>query len=290
MTGTLVVTAVGGAQQAAAAKAFAAEGWNVRGTVRAAAKAVGSEVFAADLETGAGLDAAFDGVDVIAFTLPQDHRPGTMTRMTAEVVDAAGRAGVTRLILNLAGTIDESTDAPLAVDLRAVRDEVRNGAVPFVLIQPTVFMDNLRAPWSLPAIVGDGVLVYPAPEDAPISWLSHQSLAQFIVAAASVPQAVGRDLHVGGPDALTGRDLASILSDRLGRSVTYRRVSLDGFAAGLNQALGAPAGDRVASLYARLDVEPDAMAVGDEARTLLQVEPETFAAFVARHNWLSPRA
>lgn len=107
MTGTVVVTAVGGAQQAAAAKAFAAEGWNVRGTVRAAAKAVGSEVSAADLETGAGLDAAFDGVDVIAFTLPQDHRPGTMTRMTAEVVDAAGRAEVTRLILNLAGTIDD---------------------------------------------------------------------------------------------------------------------------------------------------------------------------------------
>lgn len=290
MTGTVVVTAIGGAQQAAVAQAFSAGGWTVRGTAREGAKADGAEVSAADLETGAGLDAAFDGADVIAFTLPQDHRPGAMTRMAREVTGVASRTGVKRLVLNLAGTIDESTDAPLAVELRAVRDEVRNGAVPFVLLQPTVFMDNLRAPWSLPAIVGNGVLAYPAPEDAPISWLSYQSLAQFIVAAASVPEAVGRDLHVGGPDALTGRDLASILSDRLGRSVSYMRVPLDGFAAGLNQALGAPAGDRVASLYARLDVEPDAMAVEDEARTLLQVEPENFAAFVARHDWSRPAA
>jgi uncharacterized protein YbjT (DUF2867 family) len=198
---------------------------------------------------------------------------------------AAARAGVGRLALNTAGTVAEEADGPLFADMRAARDAVREGGAPFVLLQPTVFMDNLLAPWSLPGIVEHGVLAYPAPETASISWLSHRSLADFVFAAATHPEAAGRDLRIGGPEALVGEALCTQLAKHLGRPIHYQRIPLDGFAAGLDQAFGPPAGQRIASLYARLDREPDAMAIDPAASAFLGVTPESFAAFTARSRW-----
>ncbi|MFN3592921.1 MAG: SDR family oxidoreductase, partial [Thermaurantiacus sp.] len=243
------------------------------------------ETRAASLETGEGLTGAFQGADVVAFTLPQDHRDGAMSRMARNVGFAAETAGVGRIVLNLAGTLDESSDLPLFREMRAARDAIEGSGVPSVVLSPTVYMDNLLAPWSLPGIVRDGVLAYPAPPEAPISWLSHKTLADCFVAAAERDEAVGQVFRIGGPEALTGHEVARLLGDRLARSVTYQRIALPGFAAGLNDAFGPPAGDRIASLYALLDEAPRAMKVGDEAAGVLGVTPERFEDFVGRHAW-----
>lgn len=288
MNQTVAILAITGTQQAAVATRFAEAGWRVRGTSRKAAQTAHGPTLVADLDTGEGLAAALEGADVAVLTLPQDHRAGAMPRIAENVAKAATGAGVGRLVLNTAGTIDELASGPLFADMRAARDVVRTGGTSFAVLQPTVFMDNLLAPWSLPAIVAQGVLAYPAPETARISWISHRTLADFVFAAATNPEVTGHDLRVGGPEALAGRDLCERLEARLGRTIAYRRIPLDGFAAGLDQAFGPPAGQRIASLYARLDTEPDAMAVEPASFGLLGVTPEFFAAFAARHSWAGP--
>ncbi|MFN3641881.1 MAG: SDR family oxidoreductase [Gemmobacter sp.] len=285
MSRTAVVTGISGQQQGAVARAFRNLGWQVRGIARGVGTDNAGETCVANLDTGEGLGDAFKGAAVVAFTLPQDHRDGAMSRMAHNVGLAARAAGVRRLVLNLAGTIDETSDLPLFREMRAARDAIQGCGVPSVVLSPTVYMDNLLAPWSLPGIVGDGVLAYPAPPDAPISWLSHKTLADFMVAAAERDEAAGQSIRVGGPAALTGHDLARVLGERLARSVTYRRIPLVGFAAGLNDAFGPPAGDRIASLYALLDEEPRAMEVTADADRVLGVRPERFEDFIARHDW-----
>lgn len=285
MTGTVTIVAVTSAQQAAVAARFAAAGWTVRGTSRTARPGPAGDTVVADPESGAGLAVAMAGADVVAMTLPQDHRAGAMPQFARNVAQAALAAGVGRLVVNLAGTIAEAADEPLFRDMRAARDAVRDSGVPFVVLQPTIFMDNLQAPWSLPGIAGAGVLAYPAPAEARISWLSHRTLADFVFAAAVHPDAAGRELRIGGPEALTGEALCAALGAAVGRPVAYQRIPLAAFAAGLDEAFGAPAGQRIASLYARLDAEPGAMAVDGESARLLGVSPESFEAFVARHNW-----
>lgn len=205
--------------------------------------------------------------------------------MARNVGLAAEAEGVGRIVLNLAGTLDETSDQPLFRELRAARDAILGSGVPGTVLSPTVYMDNLLAPWSLPGIVRDGVLAYPAPPDAPIAWLSHRTLAEFVVAAAQRGAAAEKVFRIGGPQALTGEDIARLLGQRLGRSIRYQRIPLVGFAAGLNKAFGPPAGDRIASLYALLDEEPRAMDVSDEAAGILGVTPERFENFVARHPW-----
>jgi len=288
MSKIAVVTGIRGQQQGAAARAFRDHGWQVRGIARSPRAGDDGETHAANLETGEGLTEAFRGADVVAFTLPQDHRDGAMSRMARNVVFAAEAVGVRRIVLNLAGTLDETSDLPLFREIRAARDAVQGSGVPSIVLSPTVYMDNLLAPWSLPGIVKESVLAYPAPPDAPISWLSHKTLADFVVAAAERDEAVGKVFRIGGPEALTGYDVARLLGDRFGRSVTYQRIPLAGFAAGLNEAFGPPAGDRIASLYGLLDEHPRAMTVGDEAARLLGVTPERFEDFAARHAWTPP--
>jgi NAD(P)H dehydrogenase (quinone) len=285
MSKIVALPAITGAQQSAIAARFRDAGWSVRGTSRTGAAGPAGATHRADLDTGEGLEAAFAGADVAVLTLPQDHRPGAMARIAATVARAAGASGVKRLVLNTAGTLAEDAASGLSADLREARQAVREGAAPFVVLQPTVFMDNLLAPWSLPAIVEQGVLAYPAPEAAPISWLSHRSLADYVFAAATAPDVAGQEFRIGGPEALTGLDVCARLSERLGRSIRYERIPLEDFAAGIDQAFGPPAGQRIASLYARLESEPSAMATDLATSDRLGVAPETFAAFAARQRW-----
>lgn len=276
--GVVVVTGIDGAQQRAVARAFGEAGWTVRGTRRSAA---GDRTARADLATGEGLREAFAGAEAVVFTLPQDHRPGAMRRMAETVVRTAAEAGVGRLVVNLAGRA--TGGAEVFRTLREVADIALGGRVPAAVLEPTVYMDNLRAPFALPALL-QGTFAYPAPEDAPIAWLSHRSLAEAAVAAVTAPVA-GRRLCIGGPEALTGPEVAQALSAAVGREVTYLRLPLPAFAEGLNAAFGPPAGDRIAELYADLAVHPDAMADGADTLAELGVAPETLAAFLARHDW-----
>lgn len=287
MSKTVTIIAITSAQQSAIAASFAEAGWAVGGTSRSASTTPHGPTVIADPDTGDGLVAAFVGSDVVVLSLPQDHRPGAMPRIAENVAKAAEMAGVQRLVLNTAGTIAEDSTEPLFIDMRAARDAICSRTVPWVILQPTVYMDNLLAPWSLPSIVERGVLAYPAPEAASISWISHRSLAAYACAAATHPDAVGRDLRIGGPDAVTGSELSALLSQQVGRPVTYQRIPLDGFAAGLDQQFGPPAGQRIASLYARLDAEAAAMAVDPTLTAFLGVEPESFSAFAARQDWSS---
>jgi NAD(P)H dehydrogenase (quinone) len=270
------LTGLGGAQQTAIAQAFSAAGWTVTGTSRTA-----PEAHRADLETGDGLEQAFAGADLVIFTLPQDHTPGRTLRMARSIAKAA--RAVPRAILNTASRI-EPVDLGVFNAMRDVRTALSD--LPLITLEPTIYMDNLLAPWSLPAILS-GSLAYPAPPEAAISWMSHRTLADCTLAAATA-DVVGQSVRIGGPEALTGPQMAAVLSAHLGRPISYSMIPLPGFAAGLNTAYGAPAGDRIAELYATLAAHPDMMADGADGLASLGVTGETFAAFVARQTWSMP--
>ncbi|MDX2236055.1 MAG: NmrA family NAD(P)-binding protein [Hyphomonadaceae bacterium] len=281
----VAVTSVEGAQQGAVARAFSDAGWRVRAVARSARQTAYGASHPAQLETGEGLAAAFQGADAAIVALPQDHRPGVMTRIADAAARAARDAGVARFVLNTGGPIAERSSDPLAIELRAARSAARAAFDGAVILQPTVYMDNLLAPWSVEALRTLGVLAYPAPAEARIAWVSHRTLGEFALAAATHVAAVGREFRIGGPRALRGGDVAAALSVRLGKPIAYQATPLDAFAAGLNAQFGAPAGDRIASIYARLVEEPDALAVGDAAARALGVAPEDIADFARRNAW-----
>ncbi|QPH53595.1 SDR family oxidoreductase [Pontivivens ytuae] len=275
MTGTILIPSITGAQQAAIAEGFRTAGWRVRGTSRR----TGAD-HVADLESGAGLAEAMAGCEAVAMTLVQDHRDGAMPRIVERVAGAAREAGVRRLVLNTAGSIDEGSDDALFRDMRAARDAALGAGIEAVVVVPTVFLENLAQDWSRQAIAA-GTLVYPAPAEAPVSWISHCDLAAFTVWAMEHAKA-GAQVRVGGPEPLTGVQLADRIGGALGRDLQYVQLPLDDFAAAMSAALGAEAGPRLRQHYAAADRDPEFLRV-DPARLPLAADTlESAEAFARR--------
>ena len=152
--------------------------------------------------------------------------------------------------------------------------------LPYVILQPTVYLDNLAAPWAADALAA-GTIAYPAVAEAEVSWMSHQTLGAW-VAAVAAGTADGRVLAIGGPVTLTGNQLAIEVGSVLGRTVRYAPMAPADFAQGMNAAMGAPAGDRLASIYAWLADHPDAMRVDPAEAQQFGVALESVADFTAR--------
>lgn len=283
----ILVSGTNGAQGAAIAGAASQHDADVRGLGRRSPGAGGLPTLQVDLVTGGGLAQALEGVDAFVFTLPIDFAPGHLEAMAEQVIAAAKISRLKRLVVNFAGPVFAESTNPGAVAARAIRANLLASGLEVVLLEPTIYMDNIRAPWSLPGIVKEGVLAGPAPAAARISWLSHASLGAFAWAAATLPagKVAGRIFRIGGPEALTGAEIAASLSAETGRMISYFAVPLDAFAEGLDAAFGPPAGDRVSALYRHLETVPDALALPAEDYAPLGLVPETFGAFARRHDW-----
>jgi uncharacterized protein YbjT (DUF2867 family) len=262
-------------------------GFKVRGLSNSGGpSADGIETIAVDLTSADNISRSVEGASVVVLTIPQDYRDGVRQRLTETVTAAAAKAGAERLVVNLGGTVFDGYDRPISTVLRDVREIARTGRTPAVSLEPTVYMDNLLAPWSLPSIVNQGVFAYPIRPELKLNWLSHDDLARFAVAAASSSSAIdGKSFRIGGPEAISGLEMARELTSHLGQTVQYAAVPLADFAAALNSKFGAPMGDDIADLYRYLHDNPDALARTPSDWAGLDVKPEAFRTWVARQDW-----
>ncbi len=141
----------------------------------------------------------------------------------------------------------------------------------------------------MPALVHLGVLAYPLPADRCVSWIREEAAA-YAVAALKRPDlaALKPVFQAGGPQALTGPELAAVMQRVLGRPVSYAAVPLDQFEAGLNASFGAPVGTEVARFYAWMS-DPANGTPFDADLTPLRVElpalQKTFEAWTREIPW-----
>jgi NAD(P)H dehydrogenase (quinone) len=282
MTQTVLITGINGQQNTAIAKAYLASGAKVRGLSRAQASQLDEvQSFIGDPTSGQGMTQALENVDVVVFTSPLDYRDGIREALLDGLLTSAKAAGVKRIIFNPASSVLQSDHKVFKV-LAHLKDRVLSSSLESVVIEPTVYMDNLLAPWSLPAIVNDGVFAYPIRPDIAVSWLSHKSLAEAMLAASTAPS--GRVYRIGA-QAVTGPQIAELLSKSVGRHVMFAPIPLDDFAAGLNASFGPPTGDDIAALYRHLDSHPHVMIRDDVDAKALGIKPESFADFIDRQDW-----
>jgi NAD(P)H dehydrogenase (quinone) len=278
------VTGVNGAQGAAIAAAFLDAGWPVRGLTRGgAAPAPGILPVAIPPGDAGALDRALAGVAVLVVTLPLDHRRTVREAWLAGLLLAAGRAGVGRVVLNLATRPLPGHERPIALAMRAMEAMVLAGPVPAAVLRPTVYMDNLLLPWAIGAVREHGVFAYPVTPDIRIAWMSHRTLGAAALAAATRPDAAGRGFDIAGPEPVTGPEIAAMLAGALGKPVGFAPLDPAVLAVGMNEGFGAPTGDDIGDLYRHLPSVPDALAAGP-GNAALGLVPESFAAWFARHD------
>ena len=271
MTKTIAVHGATGSQGGPIAGAFIAAGHVVRPLTRASG---------ADLLDRASLTAAYTGADAVVLTFPvvYDERVLVMAENAARAVEAAG---VRQLVVNTSGPVPpERTGVPFH-DARVIAAEAD---VPVVtVLAPTAYLENLSAPWSARRVLEDGVLAYPVPAEAPLSWVATADVG--LAAVRAVAKAIPGRFALPGV-TYTGHELAGELGDALGLELRWEMITPREFGERLRPFLGDHAAEGTAAVYELMAAGPTPPAPDPRAAIeALGWEPRRAGQWAADIAW-----
>jgi NAD(P)H dehydrogenase (quinone) len=245
------------------------------------------EIATGTLEDKESLKRANEGIDRVFLVLPLEYRTDVATTQGYNAIDAAREAGVELLVFNTSTSIPQQTTDAAAFEIkRKVEQHLHQSGVPYIILRPPLYMDNLAAPWSAPSIVHQSIVAYPLPSEVNVSWISLDDAAAFVVAALQRPELAGLTFDIGGSESVSGQEIADRFTKVFNRPFTYQQIPIDAFEQGLNQAFGEPIGTEIAKIYrwqaAHLQNEPLDM---NAALQKLPVKLTTFDRWIQGSEW-----
>lgn len=58
-----------------------------------------------------------------------------------------------------------------------IAEMITDSGLPYIILQPGVYMENLLGPWTRPFVAEKDELPYPVPEDLPLGWIASDDWA-----------------------------------------------------------------------------------------------------------------
>jgi uncharacterized protein YbjT (DUF2867 family) len=249
----------------------------VRVLVRDPAKAkaladAGAQIAAGDLAVPASIDEAMAGVTTVILVSP------AVPAQELNVVGSAARAGATHIVK---ATSKASDDSPIA--RRRWQAEIEAGlaasALPHTLLRSNAYMQNVLA--LAPAIAATSSFGSSAGRGR-TGMVDARDVAAVAAAVAAHPAPhVGQTYWLTGPELISNYDVAAVLSNLLGRTITYRQLSFDEDKDAMIRA-GVP--EQVAQMNAQafsLTAKGDAEWVTDDVKSILSHPARSFEQFAA---------
>ncbi|MEU4546624.1 NmrA/HSCARG family protein [Nonomuraea dietziae] len=235
----ILVTGATGRQGGATAAQLLEAGWPVRVLVRdpdaPAAKALeaeGAELRVGDLDDPGSLAEAVAGVHGVFGVTPDDLEVEREVRRGRALVDAAAAAGVSHFVFASVGGAERGTGIPYWESKWRIEQHIRALGLPSTILRPVRFMENHTIP-GLPVggIVG-GELRHLFDPDTPVQLIAVADIGVFSRLAFTRPQDyIGQAVEIAG-DELTPVQAVELISQSLGRRITYRKVAVDGLGLG----------------------------------------------------------
>jgi uncharacterized protein YbjT (DUF2867 family) len=205
----------------------------------------------------------------VCFT-PDLAFPGVPEKMHALGLMAAEH-GLERLVL-LSGRGEEGA--------RASEAALRSGGVPTTVLRCSWFQQNFSEHF-LAGPVRRGRLRLPAP-DVPEAFVDLDDVADAAVVALTRPVPQDATYELSGPELLSFAQAAAILSEELGRPVTFESVDVPAFVEDL-AADGVPAEEAEPLAYLFTDILDGRNAsLTDGIPSLLRREPSSFRTYARR--------
>lgn len=214
------------------------QGSPVRALVRSEVKAkplreAGVEIALGDLTDRPALGVACQGVNTVVSlvtslnprTLRHPYRPEAIEEEGhRDLLKVARRAGVSYVIyLSAIGV--EHPDAPRQFRVkRRVEEVVMGGGLPYTILRPSGFMENLLP--MLPVIRRFQIVPLPGKGTGPISYIAVEDVARATVQAVGRPEAQGTIIEFGGPEDLTNRQCVQIAARVFHRSARICPIPL----------------------------------------------------------------
>jgi NAD(P)H dehydrogenase (quinone) len=269
--GVVLVYGGTGQQGGPVAQQLLQAGRHTRVLTRNAARArllrvAGAEIAVGDLGEPASLEAASEGVEAVFFHSPLEFDTDVGITYGRNAIDAAGSAGISLFVFDTSFPVPSSLTGVAAHDIRyELEAYLKRSGIPNIIIRPPFYTENFSYPFAAPVdVVHQGVLRYPPlPSEVRVSWITMEDVGSLAVEALSRPELAGSVFDVGGPEALTGDDVAERLAAILDRPVTYNPFTFDQYEQILNAAMGEPIGTEVTNQIRYYSENPDLLSVSD---------------------------
>jgi uncharacterized protein YbjT (DUF2867 family) len=230
-----------------------------------------------DLRDLASLDAALEGVDKVISTANSAGRGGADNPQSVDLdgnrnlIEAAREAGIGHFVfVSLIGA-DPDHPSPFVRAKAQSETALRESGMDHTIIAPTAFMELWVA-----MVVG-----MPALQDRPVtlvgegrrrhSFVSNRDVAAFAVATLDNPAARNEYLAIGGPEALSWRDVIATYERVLGRQIPVEFVAMGEPVPGLP--------DPMPQMMAGMETYDSAIEMGETSR-VFGVELTTLETFV----------
>ena len=197
----------------------------------AAVVAAGAEPVFADLKDQASLEAALRDVDVVITTASAGSRGGEDTPESVDhlgnlnLIDAAKAAAVEQFIFT--STILANPQSPVPITRAKWLAEValRESGIPFTILGAWGLLDVWMTLILKPAITGGAPVTLVGSGTRMHSFVCHEDVASFAVASIAHPGALNQHIPVGGPAAVSLREIVASTERALGRSLDVRNVA-----------------------------------------------------------------
>lgn len=278
----ILLTGVTGKTGGETARQLLGSGIPLRALVRDEAtaptlKAAGVEIVVGDMADAEAVRRALDGVEKALLILPNGR---TQQANETQFTDLARAAGVGQLVKMSSMEAVAHAKTPIPRAHWAVEEYIRASGVPWTMIKPNFFMQNLLSSaasirtqqrFSLP--MGDGTT----------GMADIRDIAAVCARVLTSEGHTGRSYEITGPEILTFYDVADRFSEVLGRKIEYLPMPMDEFRERMKNVLEAWHLDAVSQLFREIhDIGLDHTT--DTFRTLMGREPIPLKQFIRDHR------
>jgi uncharacterized protein YbjT (DUF2867 family) len=191
----------------------------------------GAQPVYGDLKDRASLDAACWGVEMVLTTANsalrggEDNVESVDRKGNRSLIDAAQAAGVTHLIFTSALIADKESSAPFLRAKALSEEHLRASGMGYTILAPNIFIE-----------VWAGLIVgMPLRQGQPVtlvgearrrhSFVSMGDVAAFATAAVDNPAALNQRLVIGGPEAVSWREIVAACGKAQGRELPLQFVA-----------------------------------------------------------------
>lgn len=194
------------------------------------------------------------GIDAIAFMIPVSlPNPFDGLQYSKNVIDAAKANGIKKIVWNTSGWLETQKNGSPVDDVKLdVQEYLKNSGLEYVIIEPTIYMENMMGPFCAPFITNEHKLAYPTPEAMPIGWIASRDVSAFVVEAIYNSALKADAFKISGLENLKGNDLASEFSEGVDEEIVYYPQKPQEFGDILKPFVGEAGASSVAAYYESL--------------------------------------
>jgi uncharacterized protein YbjT (DUF2867 family) len=150
------------------------------------------------------------------------------------VIDQAKSEGVAHIVFISALGADQNEAEPL----RIIEKHLMSSGVNYTILRPNFFMENFSTGFIAPMIAQGGI--YLAADDAKTSFISTADIAAVTVSAFAEGH-YGAEYNLTGPEALDHSQVAGMISEITGKTISYPALPEEAMLAGAREQ-GMPEG------------------------------------------------